>query len=86
MLFIVVLCSSVRTKELPRECATNTIWQLQGDVHLKDVEICKSVEACVKDTAVLMRSVKSALRMTVQTLLRKTGSVTLMEMVLKDAH
>jgi hypothetical protein len=84
VLFIVVLCSSVRTKELPRECATNTIWYLQGDVLLKVAEIWKLAKACVEDTVVVMTSVNGVRRMAAQELLRKEGSVTLMVKVIKD--
>jgi hypothetical protein len=74
----------VRTKELPRECATNTIWYLQGDVLLKVAEIWKLAKACVEDTVVLLISVKGVLRMTAQTLLRKEGCAILMVTVRKD--
>jgi len=76
----------VRTKELPRECATNTIWQLRGDAHLKDAEICKSVKDCAKDTAVLMISVNGVQRMTAQTLLKREGSVILMVINVNNAQ
>jgi UDP-N-acetylmuramate dehydrogenase len=69
----------VRTKELPRECATNTIWYLQGDVLLKVAEIWKLAKACVEDTVVLLINVKGVRRMAAQTLLRKEVSVILME-------